>query len=420
MARYGLRPGLVIAGALVAVLLGILAGWAWDYLLPPPREQRASPAAPPAPAPPGRPAAAPPSKTPVYEEPVAHLPPSGVLQKIDEALFTALRQHGVSNREMVVTVVNSPQSELTRVEVHLPPGQAPELVARNLSAKLTGLAQTRRSPLPGGLRLAVLLASCPTHQVDLYPYRLRPPPRQLPARPQVALIVDDLGYLMAPARQLAALELPITFSILPYSPFGRQIAKLAAQKGLEVMVHLPMEPITYPRLKPGPGALLTTMAPRRIASQTERDLACVPSARGANNHMGSRFTQKPAKLKPVMQVLKRKGLFFVDSVTSPRSRAMQVARGQGVPTGRRHVFLDHDPTRPAIEAQIKRMLRLAHQKGRVIAIAHPHRTTLSVLKQYAQRLRREVELVPVSVILGVKAARSHRPAAALDMGKAKP
>lgn len=419
LARYGLRPGLVITGSLVAILVGIVAGWAWDALQ--------GPGEPPATGPQstlvsGPPLAPPPIKTPVYEEPVPQPPPGAVMQKIDETVFAVLHRQGIPDQEIQVSVVNSPQSELTRVQVRLPKGLPPENLAAALGTGLAELAQTRLASLTDGLRLEVLLASRPTHHIDLLISSLqpKPPPRQLPARPQVALIIDDLGYLMDPARQLVSLDLPLTLSILPHSPYGPQIEQMAAKRGLEVLVHLPMEPRTFPGLKPGPGALLTAMSPAKLSAQTERNLASVPSARGANNHMGSRFTERAEALNPVMAVLKRKGFFFVDSVTSPRSQAMRVARKQGVPTSRRHVFLDHDLSRQAIEAQLKRALSLAHKKGRVIVIGHPHRTTLSVLKQYAKRLRTEVELVPVSVILGVKAARSHTPAAALDTSKAKP
>ncbi len=44
-------------------------------------------------------------------------------------------------------------------------------------------------------------------------------------------------------------------------------------------------------------------------------------------------------------------LFFVDSVTSQKSVAMQLAREHSVPTTRRDLFLDRDPDPAAIAAQ---------------------------------------------------------------------
>lgn len=430
MARYGLRPGLVAAGSLVAILVGVLVGWAWQaWISPPPDKGRQAPAALQA-------ASGQAAQPPPYEEPIPHLPSSSLLQTIDEAVFAALQQHGVKTSDLTIGVVNTPESELTRIAARLKDGQKPRALIAAVQKKLGALVETKQVSLDRGLRLEISVGGLPTHQLDLVPAPLKPPPPPtppqppLPARPRVALVIDDLGYLMDPARKLIDLGLNLTLSILPHSPHGPRIERMAAKKGLEVMVHLPMEPRTYPKLKPGPGGLLVKMSPQQLREQTKRNLASVPSARGANNHMGSRFTENPAALKPVMKVLKDNGFFFLDSMTTPRSRAMEAARAQGLASDRRNIFLDHDPAPEAIKAQFKRMLRLAHQNGRVIAIAHPHRSTLAVLKAYAKRLKTEVRLVPVSELLAVQARPGTRRARrkgspkpvgqALDSGPTKP
>jgi polysaccharide deacetylase 2 family uncharacterized protein YibQ len=165
------------------------------------------------------------------------------------------------------------------------------------------------------------------------------------------------------------------------------------------MAHLPMEPKTYPALTPGPGALLTSMDPETLARLTRQALGNLPGAVGANNHMGSRFSEDSAALRPVLEVLRQQGLFFLDSVTSPRSQARDLARRMGLANGQRDVFLDHDPTTGAITQQVLRLIKLAKSQGQAIAIGHPHSTTIAVLTSMAPRLRQEVELVPVRQLL---------------------
>ena len=226
-----------------------------------------------------------------------------------------------------------------------------------------------------------------------------PPAAKPRTRPRVALVIDDLGNSLKPWPRLAALDIPLTVAILPHTPRGPALARRAHARGLEVMLHLPMEPVGYPRLKPGPGALLCAMSPTEMSRVLARDLATVPFAAGVNNHMGSLFSRHARLLEPVLRQIKKRGLYYLDSFTAADSQGMAAARRLGLPTGRRDVFLDHRATKDSIDQQMERLLKLARRRGRAIAIAHPHPVTFQALARWAPRLRREVELVRVSRIL---------------------
>ncbi len=343
---------------------------------------------------------------PPFEEP---RPPGreGRLRRLDEAVFSGLKAAKVPPADIHLRLVPGPWGEVSEMRVRLGSRDQARRVARQLERALAraGAAGAWRDS-GRSLSRELLLDQHPSHRlVLLYPSpqgpppTLAPPPRPPHPRPRMALVVDDLGYSLKAAKRLLALPLDITFSILPYSPKGRQIAVLARNKGRQVLVHLPMEPRAYPKLDPGPGALLTNMGPEKLRRQAAADLAQVPGAAGANNHMGSRFTEDSRALKPVLGVLKKRGLFFLDSLTSSRSRALALARSLGLASSRRDVFLDHDPSPRAVRRQLERALALARRRGRVIAIAHPHPGTLQVLEKWARRLQREVEVVPVSELL---------------------
>src|SRR5690606_4280834 len=75
--------------------------------------------------------------------------------------------------------------------------------------------------------------------------------------PAISIIIDDIGYRHVEDRR--ALQLPgaVALSILPHSPHAAEMAALAAERGKEVLLHLPMEPAA-PSMNHflGPGALL--------------------------------------------------------------------------------------------------------------------------------------------------------------------
>lgn len=224
-----------------------------------------------------------------------------------------------------------------------------------------------------------------------------PPEPPVPrARPRLALIIDDIGHDRPLAEKLIALDAPLSFAVLPYSPHRKALARLAEERGREVLLHLPMEPREYPAVDPGPGALLAAMTPDELLEELERNLQAVPFVRGVNNHMGSRLTADADRMNQVFSVLKRRGLFFVDSRTSEESVCRSAARLFQVPFAQRDVFLDHRPEAEFIRRQLAALARLARSRGEAIGIAHPHPATYAVLREEIPRLREEFELVPAS------------------------
>jgi hypothetical protein len=133
----------------------------------------------------------------------------------------------------------------------------------------------------------------------------------------------------------------------------------------------------------------------------EENLTHVPHAQGVNNHMGSAFTTNAEKLYPLFTVFKKKGLFFVDSVTSAQSQASSAARLLQVPFGRRDVFIDHEQDPDFIESQLKKLVELAKKNGFAVGIAHPHRLTFEMLKKNLEMMKKEADLVPVSELVAI-------------------
>ncbi|WP_425313973.1 divergent polysaccharide deacetylase family protein [Shewanella salipaludis] len=215
---------------------------------------------------------------------------------------------------------------------------------------------------------------------------------------QLALIIDDIGYRRTDA---AVLSLPqnVTLSILPYTPFGDQLAHKAHAKGHEIMLHLPMQALNGNAL--GMGGLTNLMDEAEIKSQVDKALERIPFAKGVNNHMGSLLTQLQLPMHWVMQRLKQHELYFVDSVTTHFSQAGKQARREGVPLLERGIFLDNDLTPKVLEKQFRQAIAQAKTQGSLVVIAHPHPETVLFLKENLRRLAAQgVTLVPTSALLG--------------------
>jgi polysaccharide deacetylase 2 family uncharacterized protein YibQ len=202
--------------------------------------------------------------------------------------------------------------------------------------------------------------------------------------PRMVVVIDDIGDHPVMAKNLTELPFPVTLAILPNRPRTRSVEAMAAAQGVEIILHQPMQPGSYPRVNPGPGALFTDMDAQRVQTILADNLAQVPHVKGINNHMGSAFTSDPEGMAAVMAVLKEKGLFFLDSVTSAVSAGPEAARKNGVPFYRRAVFLDNVRNVRTILGQLKTAERNAIKNGRAIAIGHPYGETLEALKIWAR------------------------------------
>jgi polysaccharide deacetylase 2 family uncharacterized protein YibQ len=200
---------------------------------------------------------------------------------------------------------------------------------------------------------------------------------------RVALIMDDMGYSLDAIYDVLSLEEPITVAIIPYSPLGVQTAQIANQSGLEILLHLPLESINNEAEYNGiRGMIRTDMTVQEIIAVVEEDLNQIPYISGVNNHMGSAVTPNESIMQTILERLKGKNLFFVDSRTTGKTVAFDVARRLNIPTAQRHVFLDTETDEDYIKEKLLELFTLAQQRGEAVGICHPLPSTMKVLKDY--------------------------------------
>lgn len=219
----------------------------------------------------------------------------------------------------------------------------------------------------------------------------------------LAIIIDDIGYRQTDE---AVLSLPqnITLSVLPHTPLGQKLALEGHNNGHEIMLHLPMQALSGNAL--GPGGLTNDMSEQQVKQEITSAFTNIPFARGANNHMGSLLTQLDKPMLWVMQSLKSKQAYFVDSMTTKYSKASDKAKAVGVPLLQRQVFLDNDLRQHALEKQFQRIIYQAKQQGTLVAIAHPYPETIAYLKANLPRLKENgIDLVHTSDLLATDIAK---------------
>jgi len=198
------------------------------------------------------------------------------------------------------------------------------------------------------------------------------------------------------------LDIPLAVAVLPFTPHGQKLAKLAHQNNQDVMLHLPMQPSITAQHLMTENTLSIHMMQDEFQSLVEKSLNDIPHVIGVNNHMGSLFTQLPDQMQWLMQTIEQQSgdLFFIDSFTSEFSIAYKTAYENKLKTARRDVFLDRELTPSHMQAQITAIKRIAKANGYAIAIGHPFPETIALLKKSIPELRKQgYEFVKISELI---------------------
>tara|TARA_R110000751_G_scaffold61023_7_gene127097 strand:- start:153 stop:1346 length:1194 start_codon:yes stop_codon:yes gene_type:complete len=204
--------------------------------------------------------------------------------------------------------------------------------------------------------------------------------------PVIAIIIDDAGIDKARTERAAELPGPITISYLPYATHLPEQVATARKRGHEIMLHMPMEPTSH-TVDPGPHALLTSYDKVAILNEMTWMLDRFSGYVGVNNHMGSKFTSDPERMAVVMQVMKSRGLMFLDSRTSAKSVGYQEAQKYSVPAIERDVFIDDADEADKINQMLDRVEHVANKRGYAVAIGHPRDLTLEALNKWIPKMQ---------------------------------
>lgn len=221
-------------------------------------------------------------------------------------------------------------------------------------------------------------------------------------RALAAIIIDDVGYGGKAGDEIMSMPPVLTLSVLPGERLSMAAAELARKKGFEVMLHQPMEGSSK-SIRLGPGGLVTNLSDTEILARFRKNLDGIPGAAGVNNHMGSVFTANRSRMKIILEEIRRRKLFFIDSRTSVDTVAEEEAAALGVPAWRRHVFLDNDVSPSAISRQIGTLIEMAKKEGAAIGIGHAHVETIRTIRSMLPEFEKSgVRLVHAGDILKSK------------------
>ena len=220
-----------------------------------------------------------------------------------------------------------------------------------------------------------------------------PLPTLAALRPKISIIMDDLGYRHSESYRALELDKSITLAIIPHTRHSEALATGARAFSHEVMMHMPMEAQNGKFM--GPGGLSLDLAPTEIRRRVADGFASVPGSSGFNNHMGSALTESRRHMRWVMLEASQHCGYFIDSVTTANSVAVEQAKAAGLASARRDVFLDDAADSMSVVERFETLL-LRQKTSPKIVICHPHERTLTFFERQWSWIEDHYEVVPAS------------------------
>ncbi|MDO5045953.1 divergent polysaccharide deacetylase family protein [Campylobacter sp.] len=211
---------------------------------------------------------------------------------------------------------------------------------------------------------------------------------KLSGKPKLVIIIDDVAHKHQ-VDAIKSINLRLTPSFFPATKDHPDTPKLA-KKFSFYMIHLPLQ------AKHFKGEEIDTLRVNDSYEKISKRLRTIkrdfPNLIYINNHTGSKFTSDFDAMDRLMKVIKNENLIFIDSKTIADTKVAAAAKKHSMPYISRDVFLDHEDNKASITKQLRYAVSLAKKHSKAIAIGHPYKNTMDVLRNSSEILK-DVEVV---------------------------
>ena len=221
------------------------------------------------------------------------------------------------------------------------------------------------------------------------------PNASIKGRAKLVIIIDDVATFEH-ASMIKSLGLKITPSIFPATKTHPDTPNIARTFEF-YMIHLPMQAKHFD--SPEIGTLTINESFESMHEKIKKIRKDFPRAKYTNNHTGSRFTSDFDAMDKAYRALIEQGFVFVDSKTIAQTAVARAAKKHNQPYISRDIFLDDDPLASAVRRELVAAVNLAKKRGYAIAIGHPKKNTIAVIKESKNNLLKDVDVVYLKDIL---------------------
>jgi polysaccharide deacetylase 2 family uncharacterized protein YibQ len=279
-------------------------------------------------------------------------------------------------------------------------------ITRALESQGAAVLSGREAPGEHGELLVTLVAGLPgrpTHELLLVrPGSSAEPKAEAQSAGRLALVLYGLGDDLAHVTATLSRPQPFAAAIPAGQSWSEAAFRAARSRQREVVLHLPLEPLNYPRMDPGPGTILVTMGSARIEGLVRKYLDQAGPVAAVANLSGSLATQDQSVMSAVYRVLRERRTPFLHVTPAAGAVCRPLASQLGVAYARPDLMIEAGPhgDTKQLDAGWKQALELARRRGRAVVMLRAGDAALAWLPgALAPGRLGGVEIVPLTALL---------------------
>lgn len=217
----------------------------------------------------------------------------------------------------------------------------------------------------------------------------------------LAIIINQAGKSRRDILdQFLELKRPMTFGFVPWESGAKKMAAETVRKNQEVIVNLPMEPKSYPRISPGKKAILIDQDAQTNRRIVREALSILSVAMGVSNYMGDKIRETPEIMNLVLDEVKKHNKYYIDGFDGSQRPGDRAVHLQGLQSAVSWGALDDHQNQERIAMRLDQASFAALEQSAVIVTANAHANLLAVLSHKMKQLElRGIEFVHVSDIV---------------------
>lgn len=222
----------------------------------------------------------------------------------------------------------------------------------------------------------------------------------------IAIVIDDFGNESEGTEEMMNLNIKFTGAVMPNMSKSATEAERLYKSDNDVILHMPMEAHTGKRSWLGPSPILNDMSGEEAKNIFDSCIENIKYCSGVNNHMGSKIMENEEILNVIFGDIKNRNLFFVDSMTTPKSKGKEIAEKYNINYIQRDVFLDSTNDVAQVERNMRKTGEIALKKGYAVAIGHVGaeggKVTVQAIKNtYKELENKGIKFVTVSELFEI-------------------
>ncbi|MGL4790454.1 MAG: divergent polysaccharide deacetylase family protein [Anaerotignaceae bacterium] len=214
----------------------------------------------------------------------------------------------------------------------------------------------------------------------------------------LTIIIDDFGYSGEGTQDMLSLNVPTVAALMPFGEKSAADVEKINSSGKEMIIHMPMESLTGKKNWVGDKGVFLSLTDEEIRTVVKEGFDIAKGAIGLNNHMGSAIMEDERSLSIVIEEVGKRGLIFVDSKTTPNSKAKEICEKYNVTFLGRDVFLDSTDDIEVVKKQLMLAADIALKNGTAIAIGHVGPEGGNITVEAIKQLAPEIEKMNVEII----------------------